>query len=56
MKKIQVHVDVQIEEMEGAFSLSEYAASGGKPVLLGTMDGPMLKKISIPDMLCYKIR
>lgn len=47
LKKIQVRVDVQLEAMEGAFSLSEYAASGDKPVLLRTMDGPMLKKVNI---------
>lgn len=47
LKKIQIRVDVQIDTMEGAFSLSEYAASGGQPVLLRTIDGPMLKKISI---------
>ncbi|MGM0876062.1 MAG: malonate decarboxylase holo-ACP synthase [Bacillota bacterium] len=47
IKKYHVRVDVQIDAIEGAFSLSEYAASGGQPVLLRTMDGPMLKKISI---------
>ncbi|WP_378935222.1 malonate decarboxylase holo-ACP synthase [Metabacillus herbersteinensis] len=46
LKKIQVRVDVQMEAMEGAFSLSEYATLGGKTVLLRTMDGPMLMKIS----------
>jgi phosphoribosyl-dephospho-CoA transferase len=45
LKKVQVRVDVQLEAMEGAFSLSEYAASGGKPVLLRTMNGPLLKKV-----------
>lgn len=46
-KKIQVRVDVQVEAIEGAFSLSEYAISGGQPILLRTTNGPMLKKISL---------
>lgn len=44
--KIQVRVDVQMESTKGAFSLSEYAASEGKPILIRTIDGPILKKIN----------
>jgi phosphoribosyl-dephospho-CoA transferase len=44
---IQVRVDVQMESTKGAFSLSEYAASEGKPILIRTIDGPILKKINL---------
>jgi phosphoribosyl-dephospho-CoA transferase len=47
LKKSHVRVDVQLEAKDGAFSLSEFAASGGKPILIRTMDGPMLKKVNI---------
>lgn len=46
LKKNQFRVDVQVETTEGAFLLGEYAASGEKPILLRTMDGPVLKKIN----------
>ena len=46
-KKIQTRVDVQIETMQGSFSLSEYAISGEQPILLRTVDGPMLKEIRL---------
>lgn len=44
LKKLSVHIDVQVETVKGAFSLSEYAASEGRPLLFRTLDGPMLKK------------
>jgi phosphoribosyl-dephospho-CoA transferase len=44
---IPVHVDVQVEALEGAFSLSEYVVSEGKSILIRTMDGPILKKFDI---------
>lgn len=47
LKKNQFQVDVQIETLEGAFLLGEYAAVGEKPILLRTIDGPILKKITI---------
>ncbi|QBP40169.1 malonate decarboxylase holo-ACP synthase [Paenisporosarcina antarctica] len=50
LKKIQVRVDVQMEAMKGTFSLSEYAISEGQPVLFRTVDGPLLKRISIHDL------
>jgi phosphoribosyl-dephospho-CoA transferase len=45
LKKLTIRVDVQVETEYGAFSLNEYAASGEKPILVRTMNGPLLKKI-----------
>ncbi|MBD1379431.1 malonate decarboxylase holo-ACP synthase [Metabacillus arenae] len=45
LNKITICVDVQVETEYGAFSLNEYAASGDKPILVRTMNGPLLKKI-----------
>ena len=44
-KKMKTRVDVQIETVNGAFSLSEYASCGESPILFRTMDGPVLKKV-----------
>ncbi|MBT2582821.1 malonate decarboxylase holo-ACP synthase [Planococcus sp. ISL-109] len=49
LKKNQFRVDVQVETLEGAFLLGEYVESGEKPILLRTMDGPILKKITIEE-------
>jgi phosphoribosyl-dephospho-CoA transferase len=47
LELIPVHVDVQVETIEGAFSLSEYVVSEGKSILIRTMDGPILKKFDL---------
>jgi len=47
LEKIPVQVDVQVETLEGAFSLSEYVASEGQSILIRTMDGPILKQVDI---------
>ena len=49
LKKNPFRVDVQVETLEGAFLLGEYVASGEKPILLRTADGPILKKITIEE-------
>ncbi|GIN93847.1 phosphoribosyl-dephospho-CoA transferase [Siminovitchia terrae] len=45
LEKMKVRVDVQVETRYGAFSLFEYADCENRPILLRTMDRPMLKKI-----------
>ncbi|TWT08032.1 malonate decarboxylase holo-ACP synthase [Planococcus sp. CPCC 101016] len=49
LKNNQFRVDIQIETSEGAFLLNEYLASGEKPILLRTVDGPRLKNIVIKE-------
>ena len=49
LKNNPFRVDIQVETSEGAFLLSEYLVSGEKPILLRTIDGPILKKISIEE-------
>ncbi|MBD8005163.1 malonate decarboxylase holo-ACP synthase [Bacillus norwichensis] len=45
LEKIKVRVDIQVETRYGAFSFFEYASCEDRPILLRTIDGPMLKKI-----------
>lgn len=44
---ITYRVDVQVEIEEGAFSLIEFIQSEGKPILLRTANGPMLKRVNL---------
>ncbi|PIC63202.1 hypothetical protein CSV79_13075 [Sporosarcina sp. P13] len=50
LRKFPVAVDVQVELLEGAFSLSEYASVKDGEILLRTMDGPILKQIGALKM------
>ncbi|WP_096199600.1 malonate decarboxylase holo-ACP synthase [Bacillus sp. FJAT-45350] len=42
--KLPIRIDTQVEILEGAFLLKEYATSEGKSVLFRTNEGPILKK------------
>ncbi|MBU8908282.1 malonate decarboxylase holo-ACP synthase [Desertibacillus haloalkaliphilus] len=44
--KLPFRIDTQVEISEGAFSLSEYANSKRKPILIRTINGPILKRPS----------
>ncbi|MCI2257047.1 malonate decarboxylase holo-ACP synthase [Domibacillus sp. PGB-M46] len=51
LKKNLFRIDAQVDTAEGAFSLSEYALSEEKEILVRTIDGPLLKKIKNHPLL-----
>ncbi|WP_050183967.1 malonate decarboxylase holo-ACP synthase [Domibacillus robiginosus] len=51
LKKNPFRIDAQVDMTEGAFSLSEYAISGEKEILVRTADGPLLKKVKNHPLL-----
>jgi|SRR5690625_215361 len=46
LNQLPVLTDIQVETVEGSFSLKEYAYCKGKPILLKTKNGPLLKNVS----------
>lgn len=56
LKKNPFRIDAQVDMPAGAFSLSEYAISEEKAILIRTVDGPLLKKIKEPPLTGCTIR
>jgi len=51
LNQLPVSTDVQVETLEGSFSLQEYAFSKGEPILFKTKNGPLLKSVSKKERL-----
>lgn len=50
LNQLPVPTDIQVETVEGAFSLKEYAVCKGKPILFKTKNGSALKNVSSIDI------
>jgi len=45
LKRIPIHIDVQVEAKVGSFSLKEFACSAQNKVMFRTINGPILKSV-----------